>query len=71
MHIDDLPPAISVERAGQMLGISRRSAYRAAANGELPTFRLGRRLLVPTARVLEILGLAAERPPVDGTRRSA
>jgi hypothetical protein len=27
---------------------------------ELPTFRIGRRLLVPTARLLDLLGLAAD-----------
>ncbi len=58
--LEDLPPTISVEHAGQILGVSRRSAYRAAQQGELPTVRLGRRLLVPTARLLTMLG--AERP---------
>ncbi len=64
--MQELPPTISVEQAAAVLGISRRSAYRAAAIGELPTLRLGRRLLVPTARLLELLGL-----PADGVRASA
>lgn len=33
---------MSVEQAGTLLGISRRSAYHAAAAGHLPTIRLGR-----------------------------
>ena len=57
MTLDELPPTISVERAGQILGISRRSAYRAAARGDLPTFKVGRRLLVPTLRLLDLLGM--------------
>ena len=57
MTLDELPPTISVERAGQILGISRRSAYRAAARGDLPTFKVGRRLLVPTLRLLDLLGV--------------
>lgn len=61
MKLNELPPTISVEEAGEILGIGRRSAYRAAARGELPTFRIGRRLLVPTARLLCLLGV----PPVD------
>ncbi len=61
MTLNDLPPTISVEHAGEVLGISRRSAYRAATTGELPTIRLGRRLLVPTARLLELLGLPADQ----------
>jgi excisionase family DNA binding protein len=49
-------PTVSVEEAGQILGISRGAAYRAARTGELPTLRFGRRLIVPTARLLEMLG---------------
>lgn len=60
MKVKDLPPTLTVEKAGEMLGIPRATAYRAAAAGQLPTFRIGRRLLVPTARFLELLGLAAE-----------
>ena len=58
MRLDELPPTLTVEEAGSLLGISRRSAYRAASTGELPTLRLGRRLLVPTARLLVLLGRA-------------
>lgn len=57
----DLPPTMNVEEAGEMLGISRRSAYRAAANGELPALRIGRRLLVPTAQLLDLLGISRGR----------
>lgn len=59
MTLKQLPPTVTVEQAGQMLGISRRSAYRAAARGDLPTLRLGRRLIVPTARLLELLGMSS------------
>ncbi len=48
---------MTVEQAGQLLGISRRSAYRAAAAGAIPTIRLGRRILVPTARLHRLLGI--------------
>lgn len=60
MTVDQLPPTISVEHAGELLGISRRSAYRAASRGELPAIRVGRRLLVPTAKLLDLLGLDTE-----------
>jgi Helix-turn-helix domain len=55
-----LPAAISVEAAGRLVGVSRSAAYRAAARGDIPTFRLGRRLYVPTARLLEMLDLSSE-----------
>ncbi|MBW3578783.1 MAG: helix-turn-helix domain-containing protein [Actinobacteria bacterium] len=51
------PPTMTVEEAGELLGLSRSAAYRAAAKGELPTLRFGRRLFVPTIRLLNMLGL--------------
>jgi excisionase family DNA binding protein len=56
----DLPPLLSVEQACELLGVSRSVGYRAAASGDLPTLRWGRRVYVPTARLLELLGLPAE-----------
>ncbi|MDP8977143.1 MAG: hypothetical protein M3N17_00900 [Actinomycetota bacterium] len=47
--------------------MGRRSAYRAAARGDLPTLRVGRRLLVPTARLLQLLGVD---PPDDHQLRA-
>lgn len=47
---------LTVEEAGRLLGISRASAYQAARTGDLPTLRIGRRLLVPRARLMELLG---------------
>jgi excisionase family DNA binding protein len=58
--VTELPPAISVAHAAKLLGVSRSAAYRAAASGQLPTIAFGRRLLVPTSRLLEMLGLSVE-----------
>jgi excisionase family DNA binding protein len=44
---DDERLAIAVEDAAHLLGISRSLAYELCARGELPTIRLGRRLVVP------------------------
>lgn len=57
MKVESLPPTITVEHAGELLGLSRSSAYRAATRGEIPTIRIGRRLLVPTAKLLAMLGV--------------
>ena len=38
---------VSVREAAKILGIGRDSAYAAARKGEIPTIRIGRRLLVP------------------------
>ncbi len=47
---------ITVEQAAKLLGLGRTAAYDAARRGELPTRRLGRRLLVPVPALLEWLG---------------
>jgi excisionase family DNA binding protein len=41
--------ALTVEEAGRRIGIGRSAAYDAARRGELPTLRIGRRLIVPLA----------------------
>src|ERR671910_2268935 len=55
-----LPALLKVEQASVLMGISRSAAYRAVATGDLPSVRFGCRLYVPTARLLELLGLVLE-----------
>jgi excisionase family DNA binding protein len=55
-----LPGLLKVEQASALMGISRSAAYRAVAAGDLPSVRFGCRLYVPTARLLELLGLVSE-----------
>jgi excisionase family DNA binding protein len=49
---------ISVEEAGRQLGLSRNSAYQAAGRGEIPTIKIGRRLLVPIVAFERLLNSA-------------
>jgi excisionase family DNA binding protein len=56
-----LPGLLKIEQASVLMGISRSAAYRAVAAGDLPSVRFGCRLYVPTARLLELLGVASER----------
>ena len=49
---------ITVEEAASLLGIGRTAAYEAARRGQLPTRRLGRRLVVPVPAFLDWLGSA-------------
>ena len=58
----DLPALLPVPRAAKLLGLSRASAYRYAAAGELPTKRLGGRVYVITAKI---------RPLLDGSEGTA
>jgi excisionase family DNA binding protein len=50
-----LPALLTVSKAAALLGVSRASAYRYAAAGELPTRRFGGRMYVVTARLLAML----------------
>ena len=46
---------LSVPEAGTALGIGRSAAYEAARTGQLPTIRIGKRLLVPMAALERFL----------------
>jgi excisionase family DNA binding protein len=45
----------NVPDAGKVLGIGRSAAYEAARRGELPTIKIGRRLLVPVVALERLL----------------
>jgi excisionase family DNA binding protein len=46
---------LTVVEAGRKLGLSRMTAYVAAKNGQIPTIRIGRRILVPRAALERLL----------------
>ncbi len=45
----------TVPEAGEKLGVGRNASYEAARTGQIPTIRIGRRLLVPIARLKRML----------------
>lgn len=47
---------VTLNEAAAMLRIARGSAYQAAHRKEIPTIRIGRRLLVPLAALEQMLG---------------
>jgi excisionase family DNA binding protein len=49
---------ITVEEAAAILGLGRSAAYEAARRGQLPSRRLGRRVVVPVPLLLEWLGVS-------------
>ncbi len=54
----DEHPTVSLwPTAGQALGIGRSQTYAAAGRGEIPTIKLGRRIVVPTAALRRMLQL--------------
>jgi hypothetical protein len=58
--------SLSVPTAGKKyFGLSRASSYAAAARGDLPTIRIGRRLCVPVVALERMLDQAKPRQQVD------
>lgn len=49
------PRVKTVTQAGQILGIGRSAAYAAAKRGEIPTVKIGRRIVVPIAALERLL----------------
>lgn len=51
-------PTLTIARAAAIAGVSIRHVYVLAQSGELPSTRIGKRIVIPTARFLAYLGLA-------------
>ncbi len=54
---------LTVEETARILGLSRGACYSAVAANEIPSVKCGRRILVPRARLLALLG---EPPSTNG-----
>jgi excisionase family DNA binding protein len=59
----ELPATVDLVTAAQALGIGRTTAYQLARAGDLPlpVLRLGARYRVPTAALLQVLGISPDR----------
>jgi excisionase family DNA binding protein len=53
----DHPLTLTVEQAGQVLGVGRSTAYELVRSGDLKCIRLRRRIVVPVAHLAESLGV--------------
>ncbi len=47
---------LAVSEAARILGVSRSTAFVMAKSGQLPTIKAGRRVVVPIARLMRLLG---------------
>lgn len=63
----DLPArlTLTVEEAAATLGISRAFAYEAVRRGEIPSIRIGRRILVPYAALDRLLSAIGPEPTAE------
>ena len=63
---------LTIEETARLLRVSRGTAYQAAREGQLPTVRLGRRLLVPRHALERMLTAAGtESPQTNGAAGTA
>lgn len=54
---NDQPLTMTVEQAAKVLGIGRTTAYELVRTGDIPSVRLGRRIVVPIRLLASLLGI--------------
>ncbi|MFP5255153.1 MAG: helix-turn-helix domain-containing protein [Acidimicrobiia bacterium] len=54
------PLTLTVEQTAKVLGIGRSTAYDLVRTGDIPSLRLGRRLVIPAAALADALDLPLE-----------
>ena len=68
-------PTMTVDETAALLGISRGLAFLAVRTGELPSIRIGRRILIPRQRLLDMINnptaQASAETPGDAPSGSA
>jgi excisionase family DNA binding protein len=57
---------LTVDEAAEILGLSRAFAYEAVRRGEIPSIRIGRRILVPRAALERLLDVPGDARPTEG-----
>lgn len=62
---------LTVPETAELLGVSRAFAYTLVARGELPSLRLGRRVVVPRVAIDALVSSCLEGDPSGGNSRSA
>lgn len=62
MRLDDIRsrPALTVKEVLDVLPIGRTALYAAISAGEVPSVRIGTRIMVPTAPLLRMFGIEDE-----------
>jgi excisionase family DNA binding protein len=56
------PLTLTVEQTAKLLGIGRSTAYELVRTGDIPSLRLGRRIVVPRSQLDRLLQIDATRP---------
>ncbi len=62
MTIAEPPAVLTVTEAAELLRLARNTVYAAAARGEIPSVRVGRRLLIPRDALERFLSRSGAAP---------
>jgi excisionase family DNA binding protein len=54
-QLDQAPDILTVPEAASLLRVGKGSVYESCRRGELPSVRIGRRLLIPKAALMRLL----------------
>ena len=60
-QVKEQKSTLTVEEAARLLGISRGIAFQAVRRGDIPSIRIGRRILIPIARLHAMLDTETEQ----------
>lgn len=63
--MNPVPYALSAAQAAELLGVSKQTVYRAVRAGDLDSFRLAGRVVIPAAPLLDRLGITREGVSCD------
>lgn len=69
-RVDELPDVATAAEVAHLLRMSRSAVHEAARRGELPSVRVGRRVLFLKEALLAVLRRSVPRPPRPTNRRS-
>ena len=59
---------LNVREAARVLGLSRNSVYQACLTGEIPCIKIGKRVLIPRAKLERMLAGGSEGHGEQGAR---
>jgi excisionase family DNA binding protein len=57
---DGMPYTLTIRETARVLGLGINTCYEAARRGDIPSIRIGRRLVVPTQALRGLLDVAAK-----------
>jgi len=61
-EVEPQPLTYRIEEAAKLLGVSRNHCFEAAKRGDIPSIKIGRRLLIPRAALDRMLDGSTAKP---------